>query len=141
VFSDGGYKGHFTPQRKRVVYHAPCHLKAQNNKSGPRDLLEMIPQLQLARIDDSCCGIAGTFGMKKENFELSMEIGSRLFSEIASAQPDVVVSGCSTCQIQIRQGTGFNVIHPLTLFNESFQPDADNTSTIVSDARASKYFD
>ncbi|HCA80751.1 MAG TPA: anaerobic glycerol-3-phosphate dehydrogenase subunit C, partial [Bacteroidetes bacterium] len=99
---------------------APCHLKTQQNKFGPLDLLKLVPELDLVGIRDSCCGIAGTFGMKKENFDLSMRIGSKLFGEIERVKPDVVLSGCGTCQIQIRQGTGLDVIHPLELLNQSF---------------------
>jgi glycerol-3-phosphate dehydrogenase subunit C len=121
IFSTGEFKYSFKPIHKKVVYHAPCHLKTQKNMYGPNDLLKMIPELELAQINDSCCGIAGTFGMKKENFDLSMEIGSKLFREIKKTNPDFVLSGCGTCQIQIKQGTGLDVIHPVTLLNQSFQ--------------------
>jgi anaerobic glycerol-3-phosphate dehydrogenase C subunit len=121
IISTGEFKYSFKPIHKKIVYHAPCHLKTQKNMFGPNDLLKMIPGLELAKINDSCCGIAGTFGMKKENFDLSMEIGSKLFGEIKKMNPDFVLSGCGTCQIQIKQGTGFDVIHPVTLLNESFQ--------------------
>jgi len=120
IFADGDYKNSLTPINKRIVYHAPCHLKTQKNRLGPADILPMIPGLELIKIKDSCCGIAGTFGMKKENFDLSMEIGSRLFAEIKKSDPDLVVSGCGTCQIQIKQGTGLEVIHPVTLINNSY---------------------
>jgi Fe-S oxidoreductase len=122
VFLSGEQKYSFTPVNRKVVYHAPCHLKVQKNKFGPNDLLKMIPGLELVTINDGCCGIAGTFGMKKENFDLSMKIGSTLFAEIKTANPDYVLSGCGTCQIQIHQGTGLDVIHPIKLLNESFQP-------------------
>ncbi|PIW13585.1 MAG: anaerobic glycerol-3-phosphate dehydrogenase subunit C, partial [Armatimonadetes bacterium CG17_big_fil_post_rev_8_21_14_2_50_66_6] len=46
----------------------------------------------MIEIEDSCCGIAGTFGMKKENFALSMEMGAPLFEAIASARVDCVAS-------------------------------------------------
>jgi FAD/FMN-containing dehydrogenase/Fe-S oxidoreductase len=115
-------KHSFTPVSKNVAYHAPCHLKTQKNKYGPTDLLKLIPGLTLLKIQDSCCGIAGTFGMKEENFDLSMKVGSRLFAEIEKATPEVVLSGCGTCQIQINQGTGIEVIHPMTLINQAFQP-------------------
>jgi FAD/FMN-containing dehydrogenase/Fe-S oxidoreductase len=115
-------RGAFRPIKQRVVYHAPCHLKTQQNKFGPRDLLKLVPDLELVGIRDSCCGIAGTFGMKKENFDLSMKIGSKLFNEIRKASPDVVLSGCGTCQIQIHQGTGLEVIHPLEILNRSLEP-------------------
>ncbi|MFC2139715.1 anaerobic glycerol-3-phosphate dehydrogenase subunit C, partial [Bacteroidota bacterium] len=123
IFSSGEYENSFKGINKRIVYHAPCHLKTQMNKYGFVDLLKHIPGIKLVNINDSCCGIAGTFGMKKENFDLSMEIGSNLFDEILNASPDVVLSGCVTCQVQINQGTGLEVIHPVALFNESFQPN------------------
>lgn len=123
IFLNGDFKNSFKPIEKTIVYHAPCHLKTQNNKYGPVDLLKLISGIKLQKINDSCCGIAGTFGMKKENFDLSMKIGSRLFDEINRADPDFVLSGCGTCQIQINQGTGLEVIHPIKLLNQSFQPN------------------
>lgn len=122
ILLNGISRGTFSPVKQRVVYHAPCHLKTQQNKFGPRDLLKLVPDLELVHIRDSCCGIAGTFGMKKENFDLSMRIGSKLFGEIERVRPDAVLSGCGTCQIQINQGTGLDVIHPITLLNQAFQP-------------------
>ena len=125
MFQEGNVKGSFAPLRKKVAYHAPCHLKTQKNKYGPLNLLKMIPELELLNISDSCCGIAGTFGMKEENFDLSMQMGVPLFSELQRVRPDFVLSGCGTCQIQINQGTGLNVIHPMTLLNESFHVEAE----------------
>jgi glycerol-3-phosphate dehydrogenase subunit C len=61
--------------------------------------------------------------MKKENYELSMSIGSNLFTEINNAKPELVLSGCGTCQIQINQGTGLEVVLPITLINQSLQGD------------------
>lgn len=116
----------FKAIEKTIVYHTPCHLKTQNNKYGPVDLLKFIPGIKIQKINDSCCGIAGTFGMKKENFDLSMKIGSRLFEEINRVNPDFVLSGCGTCQIQINQGTGLEVIHPIKLLNQSFLPNERN---------------
>jgi len=123
IMTNSDHRNSFLPLAKRVAYHAPCHLKTQKNRYGPVELLRLVPQLALLKIQDSCCGIAGTFGMKRENFDLSMEMGSRLFTEINRVSPDFVLSGCGTCQVQIRQGTGLEVIHPITLLNKSFQPE------------------
>ncbi|MEW6507152.1 MAG: anaerobic glycerol-3-phosphate dehydrogenase subunit C [Bacteroidota bacterium] len=123
IFFNGMIKRSFNLINKIIVYHEPCHLKSQKNNYGPIDLLRIIPGLELKKINDSCCGIAGTFGMKKENYELSMSIGSNLFTEINNAKPELVLSGCGTCQIQINQGTGLEVVHPITLINQSLQGD------------------
>ncbi|MBU1100370.1 MAG: anaerobic glycerol-3-phosphate dehydrogenase subunit C [Bacteroidetes bacterium] len=122
LFSKREYAESFNEVKRKIVYHAPCHLKTQKNQYGPLDLVKHVPGIEIISINDSCCGIAGTFGMKKENFALSMEIGSKLFEEIENAAPDEVLSGCGTCQIQINQGTGLNVIHPISIINESFHP-------------------
>jgi FAD/FMN-containing dehydrogenase/Fe-S oxidoreductase len=119
ILLNGKSRGTFRTSRQRVVYHAPCHLKTQQNKLGPRDLLNLVPGLELIDIRDSCCGIAGTFGMKKENFDLSMRIGSKLFEEIGRVKPDIVLSGCGTCQVQIHQGTGLDVLHPIEVLNKA----------------------
>lgn len=119
---DPKWKNSFKQNPMKIAYHDPCHLKTQKNKYGPKDLLKLIPGMEVLDIKDSCCGIAGTFGMKKENFDLSMEIGSKLFDEIKKVNPEYAVSGCGTCQIQINQGTGLEVLHPMSLINESFIP-------------------
>ncbi|MCZ7602089.1 MAG: anaerobic glycerol-3-phosphate dehydrogenase subunit C [Melioribacteraceae bacterium] len=122
ILSKPEWKNSFKKNPIKIAYHDPCHLKSQKNKYGPKDLLKLIPGLELLNIKDSCCGIAGTFGMKKENFDLSMQIGSKLFNEIKRVDADYAVSGCGTCQIQINQGTGLKVLHPMRLLNEALVP-------------------
>jgi len=109
----------FKPIRKRVVYHTPCHLKAQGLTTGPEQLLSRIPELELVEIEDSCCGIGGTFGIKKENYDLSMKIGERLFRAIREAGPDLVLTSCGTCKMQMEQGLKREVIHAARLLAES----------------------
>ncbi len=70
-----------------------------------------------------CCGIAGTYGMKKENYELSMDIGKSLFVQIEEAKPELLVSGCGTCQIQLLKGTGIKTVHPIDLLHRSYMAD------------------
>ncbi|HDR04013.1 MAG TPA: anaerobic glycerol-3-phosphate dehydrogenase subunit C [Candidatus Marinimicrobia bacterium] len=103
----------------KIVYHEPCHLKAQKSGISPLQLLKKIPGLQIEKISDHCCGIAGTFGMKKRHYELSMAMGQPLFREILRVQPQLVVSGCGTCQIQIHQLTGMECIHPIEVLNQA----------------------
>ena len=120
AYLQGEFTAPFSPLSMRIIYHDPCHLKSQQNRYGPADLLKLIPQLELVAIEDSCCGIAGTFGMKKENYELSMKIGNPLFSQITEARPDQLVSGCGTCQIQLKKGTDIETIHPIVLLYRSY---------------------
>jgi len=66
----------------KVGYHNPCHLKAVGVTMEPAELLRLIPGVHVQVFSDQCCGIAGTFGLKKKNYDLSMAIGKKLFKEI-----------------------------------------------------------
>ncbi len=74
----------FQPINNKLAYHAPCHLKAlgQDLIIKRLALLRIIPGLTVTQVNRGCCGMAGTFGVKKSNYALSMDIGKPLFDEI-----------------------------------------------------------
>ena len=129
VLSTGEYDEKFQALDLSIAYHEPCHLKSQKNTFSPKDLLKRIPGIDLREINDSCCGIAGTYGMKNTKYEKSMEIGKPLFESLKRANPQLAVSGCGTCQIQIKQGTDIETIHPIVLLNRSFRNDHQNNES------------
>ena len=65
-----------------------------------------------------CCGMAGSFGYKKEFYELSMAVGEDLFAQVARADSDgprtLIASGTS-CREQLREGMRRPVMHPIQL--------------------------
>jgi len=103
------------PLKKRVAYHISCHLKAQNIGMPALELLRRIPGSKIEVIDRGCCGAAGCMGYTEDTFDLSMEIGSPMLEGIRESFPDIVVSDCPKCNLQIRQGTGLDSIHPIEL--------------------------
>lgn len=105
--------------RMKVVYHIPCHLQRLGWQIYSIALMRMIPGLTLAVPEQECCGIAGTFGFKKENAAYSRKIGSKLFENLRVANPQVVATDCETCRFQIEMGTSFTVMHPLAILAEA----------------------
>jgi anaerobic glycerol-3-phosphate dehydrogenase C subunit len=105
----------FRKQNLTVGYHNPCHLRALDGGGQVVEHLRQIPGLRVQAFSDICCGLGGTFGLKKENFDLSMAIGETLFQEIRDSHVDEVVTSCGACAMQIFQGTGYRPIHPLSL--------------------------
>ncbi|TET45937.1 anaerobic glycerol-3-phosphate dehydrogenase subunit C [candidate division TA06 bacterium] len=99
----------------RTVYHAPCHLKALGLEEDSIGQIAERLSLRLGQIEDSCCGTGGTFGFKRRHFDISQQIGLPLFESIKSSDASVVITECPTCKIQISQGTGLDVIHPIEL--------------------------
>jgi FAD/FMN-containing dehydrogenase/Fe-S oxidoreductase len=106
----------------RIGYHQPCHLKAQQVGCPSLELLSEIPGLEVIDLNAGCCGMAGTFGMKTRNYDLSIATGRPLFDRVAEAAPDLLVSECSTCRMQLAHATGLEAVHPVTLLAESYKP-------------------
>jgi len=104
-----------------VGYHNPCHLRALGVLREPVEILKLIPGLKIKVFQDKCCGLAGTFGLKKKYFDLSLEIGRPLLEEICQSGVDVVATSCPACAMQIFQGTGIKTIHPIILLKEAYR--------------------
>lgn len=121
LHADGALDLDIEPLGVRVVYHEPCHLHVQPAAGTPARLLDLIPGVERVAIDDSCCGICGTFGLKAAHYELSMKMGEPLFEALSKAAPDRVLTGCGTCQMQIGSATALPVAHPIRLLCEAYR--------------------
>ena len=100
-------------------YHTPCHARAAGLDTPAIDLLAPIPGLTVVPVDEGCCGIAGSAGLRREKYDLSMRIGQRLFDRIADPDLDGATTECSACRMQIEHGTGKPVVHPLHLLDRA----------------------
>lgn len=116
---NGRLKLNFRDMPFKAAFHTPCHLRAQRGNFDPVHILNLIPGLHVDKLPFVCCGIAGTFGMKKKNFALSMKIGKRLFDEINDRDIDMVITSCGTCKMQIEQGTDCKVYHSMAFLADS----------------------
>ncbi|WP_027710674.1 anaerobic glycerol-3-phosphate dehydrogenase subunit GlpC [Dickeya chrysanthemi] len=103
------------PLPLRVVYHTPCHLERMGWTAYTLELLRRIPGLELQVLDSQCCGIAGTYGFKKENYDTAQGIGAPLFRQIEASGADLVITDCETCKWQIEMSTSKTCEHPLSL--------------------------
>ena len=109
---------------KRIAYHTPCHMEKLGWSLFTRELMRLIPGLELVPLDSACCGIAGTYGFKKENYTRSQEIGAPLFRQIAEVAPDFIICECETCKWQIEMSTGVEVRNPISVLAEALDLEA-----------------
>ncbi|MEH0851200.1 anaerobic glycerol-3-phosphate dehydrogenase subunit GlpC, partial [Escherichia coli] len=107
------------PLPLKVVYHTPCHMEKMGWTLYTLELLRNIPGLELTVLDSQCCGIAGTYGFKKENYPTSQAIGAPLFRQIEESGADLVVTDCETCKWQIEMSTSLRCEHPITLLAQA----------------------
>ncbi|MCW9710953.1 anaerobic glycerol-3-phosphate dehydrogenase subunit C [Avibacterium sp. 21-586] len=99
----------------KVAYHTACHVDKAGWAPYTLALLKRIPDLEVVMLPSQCCGIAGTYGFKAENYEVSQAIGKTLFEHIEEGQFDFVISECETCKWQIDMSTSLTCLHPITL--------------------------
>jgi anaerobic glycerol-3-phosphate dehydrogenase C subunit len=104
----------------RFVHHTPCHLLALGAKPASIEVLKQLAGIDVKELDGGCCGIAGTFGMQKKNYDLSMQIGKKLAEKIEETSADVILTECSTCKMQIEQLTSKKTEHPIKVLAEAF---------------------
>lgn len=105
----------FKPQSLTLGYHAPCHLKALEIGLPGENLLRLIPGLTVRHNEQGCSGMAGTYGLKRENFRNSLRAGWGVISALRDTTLQAGTTECSTCKMQIEQGTGKPTVHPLKL--------------------------
>lgn len=101
------------PVNLRAAYHSPCHLERMGGVIYTINVLKKIPGLELVILHSECCGIAGTYGFKKEYYDISQRIGGNLFRNIEKADVEVVITDCETCKMQIEMNTPYEVLHPV----------------------------
>lgn len=116
LHQNGKLKLGFQPQRISVGYHVPCHLRALGVGAPAENLLRLIPGVRVLRIEKGCSGIAGLYGLKRENYRSSLRAGFELIDAIRKGPFQIGMTECSTCKIQMEQGTTKPTIHPVKLF-------------------------
>jgi glycerol-3-phosphate dehydrogenase subunit C len=114
--------------KMRAAYHTPCHMEKLGWGIYSTSLMRMIPGLELLMLDSICCGIAGTYGYKRENYKYSQAIGAPLFKQIADLGVDVVACYCETCKWQIEMSTGVKVENPISILAQAL--DIERTKAL-----------
>ena len=118
---DGKLKLDFDPLAARVLYHAPCHLRALSQQSPTEHLLRLIPGLTLDAADRGCSGMGGTWGLHHDNYRSSLRIGLGLVSATRGGGIDVGSTECSACRLQMEQGTTKPTVHPVKLLAKAWR--------------------
>jgi glycerol-3-phosphate dehydrogenase subunit C len=103
-----------------VPYHAPCQQQGHGIGKPALDLLALVPELQVIELNADCCGVAGTYGLKKEKYAISMAVGERLFSDIGATGAETAACDSETCRWQIAQAVGVTAVHPVELLYRAY---------------------
>lgn len=113
--------------RLRATYHDACHLAhAQKVRDQPRELLSLVPGLELVPLAESevCCGAAGSYNLTEP--EMADRLARRKIENILATQADAVITGNAGCSLQIqaalrKRGAPIWVAHPMDVLDLSYR--------------------
>jgi len=122
----GLYKeGKLKPAAKKLTgefaYHTPCHLFALGTTGVSIELLDKLCGLKVKDLKAGCCGLAGTFGMQKDKYELSEKISENLREALKRTSAKIVLTECAACGMQIEHISDKKAVHPIKLLAECFK--------------------
>ncbi|MHC4728604.1 MAG: anaerobic glycerol-3-phosphate dehydrogenase subunit C, partial [Planctomycetota bacterium] len=105
---------------EEFVYHLPCHLCAVGVEGASIKLLQEHCGVKVSDLAAGCCGIAGTFGMQKKNYDLSSKISESLKEALEKSPTKNVLTECAACKMQIEHISECTVRHPIKVIAECF---------------------
>lgn len=116
-------EGHINPQfkevRRKLAYHIPCHLRALGIGYPATKIMAMIPGLEYKVLDDTCCGLNGSYGFKKTNESTAVQLGNRAVSLIRKTGAEAIVADCGSCRMQLGGLSGLAALDPVEIVSES----------------------
>jgi Fe-S oxidoreductase len=110
----------FQPQRISIGYHVPCHLRALGVGAPAENLLRLIPQLKVHRVEKGCSGMAGMWGINRENYRASLRAGRELIATVRDGPFLIGMTECSTCKMQMDQSGRKPTLHPIKLLAHAY---------------------
>jgi glycerol-3-phosphate dehydrogenase subunit C len=89
------------------------------------EVLRRIPGLDVRVSASECCGVAGTYGLKRERHAVARQVGESLFRQVRLEAVELVATDSETCRWWIRAHTQVRTVHPIQILAASLGgPDA-----------------
>ncbi len=108
------------PINTTLGYHQPCHVRAINQGRAAENLLRLIPGLKVKSLQKGCSGMAGSWGIAKKNYRNSLRAGWGLISALREPDIQIGTTECTSCKMQMEQGTTKPTVHPIKLLALSY---------------------
>jgi glycolate dehydrogenase iron-sulfur subunit len=125
------------PLKIKATYHDACGLShAQKIRQPPRQLLQMIPGLDLVPLAETelCCGAAGSYNLTQP--EMSEQLGRRKARNILDTGAQAVFTGNVGCLLQIarylrEQKPDLWVAHPVDALWASYSGEIPMNCPVI----------
>ncbi len=91
------------PMPGTLSLHMACHARAQNMGQKGAEMLRLIPEANV-KVIERCSGHGGSWGFKKEWFDVAIKVGRPVARQAAGNGPGFVMSECPLAGVHIAQG-------------------------------------
>jgi len=103
---------------EKLAYHKSCHFRALPDNDSSIRMLRSVEGIDVEDLASNCCGMAGSWGMKAENYDLSTKIGTPMTDKLNKSSAKVGVTDCPTCTIQMVHMSRKDIKHPIEVIAE-----------------------
>ncbi len=86
-----------------LTVHMACHARAQNMGQKAAEMLRLVPEAKV-KVIERCSGHGGSWGFKKEFFDVAIKIGRPVARQAAENGAGYVMSECPLAGVHIQQG-------------------------------------
>jgi Fe-S oxidoreductase len=84
-----------------------------------RDVLQLVPGTTVSVVE-KCTAMDGTWGMKKEYYQVSLQYAKKAVKEMEAAKPETFMTDCTLSALQIEAVRGKKPAHPIALLREAY---------------------
>jgi L-lactate dehydrogenase complex protein LldE len=113
----------------RLAFHRSCHSRGTEYGVSARALLASIDGVELVDFEEAeqCCGFGGTFSVAFPR--ISRAMGDLKLDAVLAAAPDALVSGDSSCLMQIaglaeKEGRALRTLHVAQVLRDALRGSA-----------------
>ncbi len=107
----------FTEIEERILLHGHCQQKAIIGGEYMIKMLSLPKNYTVDYIPSGCCGMAGSYGYEKKNYQMSKQIADLVLTKaINQAEESTIISAPGTsCREQIKHFTKRSALHPIEI--------------------------
>lgn len=106
--------------RKKVLYHAPCHLRYLSVGQPGVQLMRGV-KAEVEQADRGCSGMDGGWGFR--HYDVAKQVGSNMMAAFKESSAEVFATECPFAGLQIEKASGRKPMHPIQVLKEALKVD------------------
>lgn len=117
IASNNITQSQFTETETKILLHGHCQQKAIIGGEHMIKMLSLPKNYTVEYIPSGCCGMAGSYGYEKKNYQMSKQIADLVLTKaINKAEESTIISAPGTsCREQIKHFTKRTALHPIEI--------------------------